>query len=59
MNEAKSISIDSKTRVIKAALDFQAAGGSGGTAKKDRIQNGNVRILIEHELDLIAGRSIN
>lgn len=59
MNEAKQTSINTKTRVIKTALDFHAVGGSGGVRQKDRIQNGNIRILMDQELDLVVGRSIN
>ena len=59
MNRAKSISVDNKTRVMKTILDFQAANGSVETGKKDRVQSVKFRILLEQDLDLVVGRSIN
>lgn len=59
MNEVKSISINSKARVAKTILDFHVTGSTGGTMKKDRIQNGMIRGSMDQELDLVVGRSIN
>ncbi|MGR9106685.1 MAG: hypothetical protein ACU843_07105 [Gammaproteobacteria bacterium] len=59
MNEAKSVSISPKAHVVTAAVDFHATGVSGGADKKQRIQPGRIRSLLDQDLDLVVGRSIN
>ncbi|MGH8559786.1 MAG: hypothetical protein ACRESZ_20500 [Methylococcales bacterium] len=59
MDRAKSISINSKARVVKSVIDFGAAMAVANTGKKGAIQTGKVRTLMDQELDLVVGRSIN
>ncbi len=58
MNEAKSTS-NGNARLIKTALKFHVADGSGRMHNKETIPSGNVRTLKEQDLDLVVGRSIN
>ncbi len=59
MDRAKSVSINSKARVIKSVIDFGAAIAAANTGKKAATQTGKIRTLMDQELDLIVGRSIN
>ncbi|MGH8476982.1 MAG: hypothetical protein ACRERV_02295 [Methylococcales bacterium] len=59
MDRLKSVSTNSKARVLKSVIDFGSAIAAANRSKKEGIQPGKIRILIEQELDLIVGRSIN
>lgn len=59
MNRAKSVSIESKSRVAKSALGYRVDDGSNSAEKKNLIRPGKIRTRMEHELDLVVGRSIN
>jgi hypothetical protein len=59
MNRVKAVSINTKNRIVKTALDFHAATDLDRAVKKEVVHSANVRTSIEQDLDLVVGRSIN